>query len=213
MAQVRSSIAEGFSITKGGPLHWLLVRLGHAGDERRLVLRRALAVILITWLPLLLLSLVQGLAWGRLIKIPFLRDFPVNVRLLVAVPILVLAESGIDRRWRTLVLEFLRSELVGGNTLPSFEAVLERTMRWRDRALPEALLAVAAIFPSLFLVKTELLMTGTSNWHNVGSGGVSAAGWWFTLVSTQQLLLLRPETDSARTTLVYPSAATSCTLR
>ena len=193
MAQVRSSIAEDFSITKGGPLHWLLVRLGHAGDERRLVLRRALAVVLITWLPLLLLSLVQGLAWGRLIKIPFLRDFAVNVRLLVAVPILVLAESGIDRRWRTLVLEFLRSELINEKSLPSFEAVLERTMRWRDRVLPEALLAVAAIFPSLFLVKTELLMTGTSNWHNVGSGGVSAAGWWFTLVSTPifRFLLLR----------------------
>jgi hypothetical protein len=136
---------------------------------------------------------VQGLAWGRQIKIPFLRDIAVNVRLLIAVPILILAESGIDRRWRTLVVEFLRSELVKEKTLPSFEAVLERTMRWRDRVLPEALLAVATIFPSLFFVKTELLMTGTSNWHNVGAGGMSAAGWWFNLVSTPifRFLLLR----------------------
>ena len=58
MAQVRSSITETFSITDGGPLHWLLVRLGHAGSERRLVLRRALAAVSITWLPLLLLSLL-----------------------------------------------------------------------------------------------------------------------------------------------------------
>lgn len=149
MAQVRSSVAENFSITKGGPVHRLLVRLGHAGDDRRLVVRRALAVVLITWLPLLLLSLVQGLAWGRQIGIPFLRDFAVNVRLLVAVPILVLAESRIDQRWRTLVLEFLRSELINEKTLSSFEALLERAMHWRDRVLPEALLVVAAIFPSL----------------------------------------------------------------
>lgn len=169
MSQVKSSVAETFSITKGGPLHWLLVRLGHAGDERRLVVRRALATILITWLPLLLLSFMQGLAWGGYIKIPFLRDFAVNVRLLVAVPILILAESRIDWRWRVLVLEFLRSELVNEKTLPSFEAVLERTTRWRDRVLPEALLAIAALFPSIFLVKTELLMTGTSNWHNLPS--------------------------------------------
>ena len=193
MAQVRSSVAENFSITKGGPLHWLLVRLGNAGDDRRLVVRRALAVVLITWLPLLLLSLVQGLAWGRQIGIPFLRDFAVNVRLLVAVPILVLAESRIDQRWRTLVLEFLRSELINQKTLSSFEAVLERAMHWRDRVLPEALLLVAAIFPSLFFVKTELLMTGTSNWHNLGSGALSAAGWWFNFVSTPifRFLLLR----------------------
>jgi hypothetical protein len=193
MAQAKSSVAEDFSITKGGPLHWLLVRLGHAGDERRLVFRRALGTVLITWLPLLLLSLLQGLAWRGQIKIPFLRDLAVNVRLLVAVPILILAESRIDRRWRALVLEFLRSELVNEKTLPSFEAVLERTTRWRDRVLPEVLLAITALFPSIFFVKTELLMTGTSNWHSLPSGALSAAGWWFNLVSTPifRFLLLR----------------------
>jgi len=184
MTQVRSSIAENFSITKGGPLHWLLVLLGHAGDGRRLVLRRALAAVLIAWFPLLLLSLIQGLAWGRKIEIPFLRDLAVNVRFLVAVPILIVAESRIDRRWRSLILEFLRSELVNEKTLPSFEALLERTTRWRDRVLPEALLAFIALFLSLSFVKTELLMTGTSNWHSLGSGAVSAAGRWFNLVST-----------------------------
>ena len=193
MTQVRSSIAENFSITKGGPLHWLLVLLGHAGDGRRLVLRRALAAVLIAWFPLLLLSLIQGLAWGRKIEIPFLRDLAVNVRFLVAVPILIVAESRIDRRWRSLILEFLRSELVNEKTLPSFEALLERTTRWRDRVLPEALLAFIALFLSLSFVKTELLMTGTSNWHSLGSGAVSAAGRWFNLVSTPifRFLLLR----------------------
>ena len=193
MAQIRSSIAEGFSITRGGPLHWLLVRLGHAGEERRRVVRRALVVVLITWLPLLLLSILQGLAWGPHIKIPFLRDLAVNVRFLITVPILILAESGIDRRWRTLVLEFLRSELVDEKTLPSFEAVIGRTTRWRDRILPEVLLAVAAVFVSIFIVKSELLMTGTSNWHSLKSGEVSAAGGWFSFVSIPifRFLLLR----------------------
>ncbi len=193
MAQVRSTIAENFSITDGGPLHWLLVRLEHAGSERRLVLQRAFAVVLIAWLPLLLLSLMEGLAWGRRIEIPFLRDFAVNVRFLVAVPILILAESRIDRRWHSLVLEFLRSELVSEKTLPSFEALLERTMRWRDRVLPEALLAFVAIFLSITFLKTELLMTGISSWHSLGSGTMSAAGRWFYLVSTPifRFLLLR----------------------
>src|ERR1700733_2106699 len=89
------------------------------------------------WLPLLLLSLMQGLAWSRQIEIPFLRDLAVNVRFLVAAPILIVAESRIDRRWRSLVLEFIGSELVNEKTLPAFEAVLKRTIRWRDRVLPE----------------------------------------------------------------------------
>lgn len=193
MPQITSSIAEGFSITDGGPLHRLLVRIGHAGNERRLVIRRALAAILITWLPLLLLSLVQGQAWRPQIDIPFLRDLAVNVRLLITVPILVLAESRIDRRWQRLVIEFLHSELVNEATLPSFEAILVRTTRWRDRVLPEVLLFVASLLPSIFFLHTEWLMTGISNWHNLPSGALSPAGWWFNLVCTPvfRFLLMR----------------------
>ena len=184
MAQVSSRIAEDFSITDGGPMYRLLDHLEYDKDRRGRVVLRAMVAAAITWLPLLVLSLIHGSAWGSQMKIPFLRDFAVSARLLVAVPILILAESNIDRRWRALVLEFLRSELVDGKTLPSFEAVLKRTMRWRDRVLPEALMAIAAFLPSLFLAKTELLMSGTSNWHSTGSGGVSAAGWWFRFVCT-----------------------------
>lgn len=193
MAQLRSAVADDFSITDGGPLHWLLVLLGHAGSERRLIIRRALASVVITWLPLLLLSLMQGLAWRRDVNIPFLRDLAVNVRLLIAVPILVVVESRIDRRWRTLVHEFLKSELINGETLSRFEAELKRIMRWRDRALPEALLAAASLLPSIFFLKTEWLMTGISNWHSLPSGAVSPAGWWFNLVCTPifRFLLLR----------------------
>ncbi len=116
-----------------------------------------------------------------------------NVRFLITVPILILAESRIDRRWRTLVLEFLTSELVDEKTLPPFESVIGRTTRWRDRIPPEVLLAVAAIFVSIFIVKSELLMTGISNWHSLKSGEVSAAGRWFSLVSIPifRFLLLR----------------------
>jgi hypothetical protein len=194
MSETKSSVAEHFSITRGGPLHWLLVRFGHVSDERERVITRALVAVLITWVPLLVLSLVQGQAYGSQIKITFFRDIAVNVRFLIAVPILILAESAIDQRWRILILQFLRSGLVGEKELPVFEAVIERTNRLRDRVLPEALLLVAAFLPSI-ISKTELLMSGVSNWHavGVGSGEVSLAGWWFSLVSAPlfRFLLLR----------------------
>lgn len=194
MNETKSSVAENFSITCGGPLHWLLVRIGLTGDERRQVIRRTLFAVLVTWLPLLVLSLIQGQAYGTQIKIPFLKDLAVNVRFLIAVPILILAESGIDQRWRILALQFLKSGLVTEKNLPSFEAAIQRTTRLRDRVLPEVLLIIAALIPSIF-VKTELLMSGVSNWHTLGmgSGEVSLAGWWFNFVSTPffRFLLLR----------------------
>jgi len=185
MDEANSSVAEQFSITRGGPLHWLQVRFGQAGDERHRVVRRALLAILATWLPLLVLSIWQREAYGSQIQIPFLRDFAVNARFLIAVPILILAESGIDKRWRLLALQFLKSGLVTEKELPSFEAVIQRIMRLRDRVLPEAFLVVCAVFPAVFF-RTELLMNGVSSWHTSGTGSspLSPAGWWFDLVST-----------------------------
>jgi hypothetical protein len=193
MGEAHSSVAENFSLTLGGPLHRLQMRLGRDRPERDRVVRRALLGTLVTWLPLLILSLMQGLAYGAQVRIPLLRDFAVNVRFLVALPILILAESRIDLRWRTLVLQFLRSGLVNEVELPSFEAVIEKIIRLRDSVLPEAMMLVVAYFPSVFS-RTELLMSG-SNWHSLSaaSGPVSLAGWWFRLISQPffRFLLLR----------------------
>ena len=164
MSDSSLSLAEDFSLTRGGPMHRVLVLLGNAGDERQRVIHRALGVALITWLPLLVLSLVHGDAYGTSVRIPFLRDFAVNVRFLIAVPILILAESSIDRRWRILVVHFLKSGLVPEKELPSFEAAIEKTTRLRDRIWPELFMLLAAFLP-VILVRTELLMSGISNWH------------------------------------------------
>ncbi len=192
--KLHSAAADSFSLTQGGPFHRLQVRFGFAGEERQRVVRRALLAVLLTWLPLFVLSLVQRQAYGTQTKIPFLWDFAVNVRFLIAVPILILAESAIDQRWRKLVLQFLRSGLVGEKELPSFQSVIEGITRFRDRFLPEALLFVAAFLPSL-LFRAEVLMRGIPNWHTPGveSGVLSLAGWWFNVVSTPffRFLLLR----------------------
>jgi hypothetical protein len=189
--EVRSSLAESFSLAHGGVVDRVQARLGGIGARRVRVMRRAVFATCVTWIPLLSLSLAEEVAYGTAVEVTFLRDFAVNARFLVALPILFLAEPRIDRWWRTLVLEFPRSGLINRAELGSFEAVIERITRLRDRLLPDAAILVAAFAPS-FLVKTELLMTGASNWHLPG-GELSLAGWWFNLVSTPlfRFLLLR----------------------
>jgi hypothetical protein len=178
------SLAEDFSLTRGGPMHRLLVLLGNAGDERQRVIQRALGITLITWVPLFVLSLLHGDAYGTGVRLPFLRDFAVNVRFLIAAPILILAESPIDNRWRVLVVHFLKSGLVPEKELPAFEAAIEKTTRLRDRILPEVFMLLAAFLP-VILLRTELLISSVSNWHVVGhNGDINPAGWWFNVVST-----------------------------
>ena len=92
MSELRSSVAESFSLTQGGPFYRLQVKFGHAQNERARVFNRALVGMIVAWLPLLVLSIVQGTAYGKQVQIPFLA-ISRYIRFLVALPILILAES------------------------------------------------------------------------------------------------------------------------
>jgi hypothetical protein len=154
---ITPAVAEKFSLVRGGPFYRLQHRLGAAQEEWTRVVCRSLITMACTWLPLLILSGVQGLAFGTRVRIPFVDDFAVNVRLLIALPLLVLAEVGIDQRLRTTVNHFLRSGLVTEAALPSFEAVIERVTRLRDCWLPEIVMLVIACLPSLSIHTPELV--------------------------------------------------------
>jgi hypothetical protein len=189
------TLAEDFSLVSRGMLHRLLLRIGLSGEKRWPAVGKVVAAVAITWLPMLIFSLIQREAYGDQIKITFLRDFAVNVRFLIAVPILILAEPQITRIWRQLVAEFVRSGLVTEEGRLSFETAIKSTVRLRDHLLPETVLFVGSFLPSFFFAKADLLMGGLSNWHMAGAGldQTSLAGWWFNLVSAPlfRFLLLR----------------------
>jgi len=87
-----------FSLVAGGPAHGLQQRLGLVGPASFHPARRTLVAILVTWVVLLVLSAVQGLAIGGGVKIPFLYDYAAYARFLIAIPVLMPAvtQLGID---------------------------------------------------------------------------------------------------------------------
>jgi hypothetical protein len=63
-----------FSLVLGGPLYQLWRRAHLADDALRMLMRRILAMALVAWLPLALLSLVQGDFRGDNVELTFLHD-------------------------------------------------------------------------------------------------------------------------------------------
>ena len=66
-----------------------------------------LAIVLVAWVPLLLLSIAEGNAWGDRVTLPFLHDVELHVRLLIALPLMILAELIVHQRMRPVVGQFL----------------------------------------------------------------------------------------------------------
>ena len=79
-----------FSLVLGGPLYQFFLRSRLAKPPIELVHRRIIAGILVTWLPLAVLTALAGSFAGK-VTVPFLFDLA-NVRFLISLPLLILAE-------------------------------------------------------------------------------------------------------------------------
>jgi hypothetical protein len=175
-----------FSPVCGGPFFQLWRRAGLADAEMGLVHRRALTVCLIAWLPLLLLSLVEGNAWGGKVAMGFLQDVEVHARMLVAVPLFMLAEAWVHRELPPIIRRFVRDELVNDRTRPRFDAAIASAIRLRNSVLVELLLVVFVYAVGVgVLWRTEFALD-VNSWYASNETGrlrPTLAGWWMTLVA------------------------------
>ena len=81
-----------FSLVAGGPLYQFWRRTRLSGDALELPQRRVLVLVVLIWIPLLVLSMIEGRAWGNGLALPFLHDIETHLRLLIAAPLL----AGLD---------------------------------------------------------------------------------------------------------------------
>src|SRR5215472_9493860 len=117
-------LSQTFTITEGGPGDVLIRRLHLVRPQPEAALGRpALILTAMTWLPLFVLCMLEGLAFGR-VKIPFIYDIAAHARFLLAVPVLVLADLSVGTRIRAIMRHFLVAHLVPDRELGKFEEIL-----------------------------------------------------------------------------------------
>lgn len=182
--EARAAVHD-FSIVLGGPVYDFLQRIGLVRLGLPNVFRRIIAVVLVTWVPLLLLSMKDGVVIGGGVQIPLLFDYSTYGRLLVGLPLLLMAEVVIDPAIRSAVREFVDARLIQEKELPEFERVLHRAQKLRDSVVPEVVLLLLAFFP-VFLFQREWETGAISSWHSTAKG-LTAAGWWYAAVSAPLL--------------------------
>src|SRR5205085_1967446 len=115
---------------------------GLVGDALQRTPRRLIVLTLLAWLPLLLLSVAEGTAWGDGVKLTFVRDIDTHARLLLALPVLIMAEVFVHLRLKVLVGQFLSRSLIPDEERGKFEAAVGSAIRLRNSMLAEGLFLV-----------------------------------------------------------------------
>jgi len=184
-----------FSLVLGGPLFQLFRRAHLTDDALMMVRQRIIVIALLAWLPLLLLSALQGQLWGGT-SVPFLFDVEVHVRFLVALPLLIVAELVVHRRMRPLLQQFLERNMIPGNAMARFEAAVESAFRLRNSVLAEVLLIAVVYGVGILIVWRQYIALDTATWYaspSAAGSQLSLAGMWYGYVSVPifQFLLLR----------------------
>src|SRR5579862_7762171 len=145
-----------FSLVLGGPLFQFYRRAHLSGSTLELLPLRVLVITLFAWLPLLILSLVDGHFVAGSIKLPFLHDIESHARFLVALPTLIAGEVLVHWRLMPVLQKFLETRIVGEADLPRFRVAVESAMRARNSVALELALLVSVYTLGIWFWRTHV---------------------------------------------------------
>jgi len=185
-----------FSLVLGGPLYQLLRRTHLSDDTLHMVRRRVIVIALFAWLPLLVLSALEGHLLEKRIAVPFLFDLETHIRFIVVVPLLLVAELVVHRRLLPVARTFLDRRLIPESAMSRFDAAVSSAFHLRNSVLAEVLLLAAVYGVGVLLVWRRYTALDADTWYGTSAAAgahLSVAGLWYGCVSLPifQFLILR----------------------
>ena len=154
-----------------------------------LLQRRVLVIPMIAWLPLMLLTSLSGTG-----LFSFLHDVEVHVRLLIALPILIAAETIVHSRMRPAERIFVNRRIVLPDDLPRFDRAVASAIRLRNSYVVELMLVILVYTFGLWLWRSRVPIA-TPTWYAMPGGRwhLTPAGYWYVFLSIPivQFVLLR----------------------
>lgn len=176
------------SLVRGGPFYRAQAAVRLIEADRWNLGKRIIIAILVGWVPLLLITLL----FNPRALFGLLTEFPVNARMLVAVPALLAGQLLMENVFRKIVRHIGEAELLVPPEVERMRQILAKLIRLRDSAIPELVIVIIAYTHVATAVHSHLAFA--LPWAMTGAGQeaqLSIAGWYYVLVSQllYQLLL------------------------
>ena len=184
-----SSSEQTFQLSSGGLVHLAQQRIRGPGSRDFPIQTQFLIAVTVLWLPLVVLTLIEGTFVGDRVAEPFIQDIVPQVRFLIALPLLLFADLAIDPAVGVAIRSLERSGLVPDNEKPRYQAALAGLEKGRDSVWPDAVMLMLA-FSIAWLFQPgygdSAIQTGDTAWLasvQDGNLNLTAAGWWYILIS------------------------------
>lgn len=155
--------------------------------------RRTIVVFFLTWLPLLVLTILGGVAFDG-VKVPFIDDINVHIRFLVVLSILIYSEIIAHERIRIIVEQFLKCHIIAEHNKSRFNHIVTSAIHLRESVIAKIILIIL-VYTIGHWISTKYLPLGASSWYSLSNNTaqLTPAGYWYFFVSLPifQFFLLR----------------------
>jgi hypothetical protein len=178
-----------YSLMRGGLVHRLLQASGALRCGARLSCWLAILVALLSTLPLLLSCLAANTLWSTHAGMGLFGDYATLCRLLIALPLLVVAAPRADALLQTALRQLSRASMVHPRRSVALDDWLATIRRLRDGWFPEVACVLVAFAPALSDPGTANQMPGIADWRWI-EGDLTTAGRWYEGLSLPLFRLL-----------------------
>jgi hypothetical protein len=181
--------APTVQLSGGGVASLVFDRLHLSKKPAKRIALVIVVAIVVLWLPLIVLSALEGTLTGTKVAQPLMRDIVPHVRLLLAIPLLLAAGLVVDPRVSGAIRYLRSSGAVPPSERPAYDAEGAWLQSARDSAWPDIIIILLAyavtwsLKPGYGESAFEAART-TWMWSEHGREvDYTPAGWWYLLVS------------------------------
>jgi len=168
---------HGFSLVKSGIIYSLTSVFRSKKKPETDLIRTAIVLVLITWLPLGILALYYGTLNDAGTTISFFEDFLVHVRFLFAVPFLILIEKIVDKNFVSYIKN--TDKIIPESQQQKYNQLVARLVKLTTSYIPEIIVLViyyTAIFTNPDLISAE--DSGRNYLTYSDTNTLNVAGWF-----------------------------------
>src|SRR5271163_1255217 len=168
------------SLVRGGPFYRAQEAIRLLDANRWNLGRRITIAIVVCWVPLVLITLLLNPHAAK----GLLSDYPINVRMLIAIPILLGGQILMENVFRKIVLHIGEAGLLTSPDAERLDRTLVTLIRLRDSAIPEAVIVLLIVIHVMTMVRGQLAIA--LPWSVIESGAsahITPAGWYYCIVS------------------------------
>ena len=162
----------------------ILKKLELKVEKNESIIRKILFFSGLTWLPPLILTLINNTAINSDINISFLKDFETYAKFLIGLPALFVADNYIKYQISNAQIHFVESGIISGNNVGLYEAYLKKFRRLEKSEYVKILIFILA-YILIYLLRSLASYYGkATSWKTDNiTESFTAAGYWYTFIS------------------------------